>query len=319
MEFAFELALCSHLEETTEWVVGRQLGAAVARPGARVMDVVGVVPGPGLDERAAIAAETIPPLALESDVGVGEAVRRRDAFDCHPDAACEAVERAVEVGFFERERRCGQTYVRRAARYPHDWYDRLVGIENKPDLGRPGDLERQLRVDVALSLFDEVWLATESYVTGAHLNRLPEPVGVWRFDPVTGDREVVRTATPLPVEAAGVEPVDERPLRTDVALVSVAEKRRKRRRIAERAWGKGWRTYEFPACANAAATADGRPRCERYDRVVDPATDCGAACPAFEAGETPAVDADAIRAGRTPWEANPEGRARRQSGLDRWG
>lgn len=318
MEFAFELALCAHLEETTDWVLARQLGAAVAAPGSRVMDVVGVVPGPRFDARAAITAETIPPLAVESDAGVGEAVSVRQAFDCHPDRARDAVDRAAEVGFFERERRGGRTYVRQTARYP-DWVDRLVGVENKPDLGRPGDLERQLRVDTALALFDEVWLATESYVTGAHLNRLPEQVGVWRFDPATGERTVVREATPLAVDEPGVEPVDERPLRTDVALVSVAEKRRKRRRIAERAWGKGWRTYDLPPCANAGATADGRPRCDAFDRVVDPATDCGESCPEFEASDAPEVDRKGLRDARTPWVANPSGRARRQSGLDRFG
>jgi hypothetical protein len=319
VEFAFELALCAHLEETTEWVLGRQLGAAVANPGARVMDVVGVVPSPELDARAAITSETIPPLAIESDVGVGEAVYWRDAFDCHPDHARDVMERAVEVGFFERERRGGRTYVRQSTRYPDDWYGRLVGIENKPDLGRPGDLERQLRVDTALSLFDEVWLATESYVTGAHLNRLPEQVGIWRFDPATGDREVVREATALPVDTPGVEPLDEHPLRTDVALVSAAEKATTRRRIAERVWGKGWRTYALPACAHADVTDDGRPYCTHFDRVVDPASDCGEVCPAFQAGEAPAVDRETLRDARTPWVAKPTGVARQQTGLDRWG
>lgn len=329
MEFAFELALCSHLEESTEWVLGRQLGAAVARPGSRVMDVVGLVPGPAFDDRAAITSETIPALAHESDAGVGEAVYWRDAVDCHPEYARETVDEAVDIGFFEWERRGGREYVRRATRYPDGWFDRLVGIENKPDLGRPGDLERQLRLDTALALFDEVWLATESYVTGAHLNRLPEQVGVWRFDPATGEREVVREATPLPVDDPGVEPVADRPLRTDVAFASPAEKDRKRRRIAERVWGKGWRTYAFPACAHAATTDDGRPYCERFGRVVDPASDCGipvgdgdsdgdASCSAFEAGDAPDPDVAGLRAERTPWVADPEGRTRRQVGLDRF-
>lgn len=222
------------------------------------------------------------------------------------------------MGFFEAERRGGRRYVRQTARYP-DWIGGLVGIENKPDLGRPGGLERQLRLDTALALFDEVWLATESYVTRAHLNRLPDPVGVWRFDPETGEREVVRKAASLPVEATGIEPVSEKPLRTDIALVSPGAKRRKRHRIAERAWGKGWRTYDFPACTHAEATDDGRPRCAAYGCVVDPGSDCGESCPKFEAGEAPNVDVESLREARTPWVANPAGKSRRQAGLDRFG
>ncbi|ESP87269.1 DUF5787 family protein [Candidatus Halobonum tyrrellensis] len=320
-EFGFELALCAHLERATDWVVARQLGAAVVSPGSRVMDVVGVVPGPGFDARARLTDRTVPDAAIDADVGVGEARYWRDAFDRDDDWAREALERAVDCGFFERERRGGRTYVRQAARYPDDWVGKLVGIENKPDLGRPGDLRRQARVDAALGLFDEVWVATESHVTGAHLNRLPASVGVWRFDPETGDRTVVREATPLAVDEPGVEVRDEHPLRTDVAFVTPAAKARRRRRVAERAYGKGWRTYEFPACTRCVATDDGRPRCDYFGRVVDPATACGPDCPGHEAGDPPAVDADldALRGARTPWVRDPAGAARRQSGLDRFG
>ncbi|SFR50343.1 DUF5787 family protein [Halogeometricum limi] len=317
-EFAFEVSLCSHLEQTTDWVLGRQLGAAVDAPGRRIIDVCGVVPGPAFDRRARITDRTIPPRAVESDAGVGEATFWRDAFDCHRETAREVVDRAVEAGFFTTEWRGRREYVRKTTRYPDDWFARLVGVENKPDLGDPGELERQLRTDVSLGLFDEVVLATESYVTRAHLNRIPAEVGVWRFDPETGERRVVRDPAPLPVDAPGVELVAERALRTDVAVVSAAEKRRARRRLAERTYGKGWRTYAFPACANARATDDGRPYCAAFDCVVDPARDCGGDCGAFEAGDAPAVDTDALRDERTPWVADPAGVARRQTGLDRF-
>jgi hypothetical protein len=266
-----------------------------------------------------MTAETIPPRAIESDVGAGEAVYWRDAFDASPEVARRAVERAEAVGFFEVERRGGRDYVRQASRYPDDWFGALVGIENKPDLGTPGDLERQLRTDVSLAVFDEVVLATESYVTGAHLNRIPGEVGVWRFDPETGEREVVREATRLPVGEPGVEPTDRRALRTDVAVVSAARKARTRRRLAERAYGKGWRTYDPPACAHAEVTADGRPQCTHFDRVVDPARDCGERCSAHEPADPPAFDPAALRGERTPWVADPDGVARRQAGLDRFG
>ncbi|WP_423750812.1 DUF5787 family protein [Salinirarus marinus] len=316
MEFAFELAICSHLEETTDWLPGRQLGAAVETPGRRIVDVCAVEPGPEFESRAAITERTIPPRAVESEVGPGEAVYWKDAFDCHPDVARRVTDRAVDAGFFEAERRRGRRYVRQATRYP-DWIGRLVGIENKPDLGSPGDLQRQLRIDVSLGLFDAVVLATESYVTGAHLNRIPEAVGVWRFDPETGERTVVRDPTPLSVASAGVEPVDFRSLRTDVTIVSAAAKARARRRLAERVYGSGWRPA-LPDCARLHPTGDGRPYCSALDRVVDPGSDCGADCPHRDPTPAPEIDRDGIRAARTPWVADPDGVARRQAGLDRF-
>ncbi|WP_224448503.1 DUF5787 family protein [Haloprofundus salilacus] len=319
-EFGFELALCAHLEEATDSLVARQLGAAVASPGSRIVDTVLVEPGPEFDARTRITPDSIPALAIESGAGVGRATYWKDAFDCHPDVARRVADRAVDLGFFERERRGGREYVRRTTRYPENWFAHLVGIENKPDLGRPGDLERQLRTDVSLALFDEVVLATESYVTRAHLNRIPEEVGVWRFDPDSGEREVVRKATTLPVTGPGVELLDERPLRTDVAIVGADEKCRKRRRIAERAYGKGWRTYDLPPCARLSLTDDGRPYCEHFGRVVDPGSDCGESCAGFEAGAGPEKEElDGIRAERSAWVREPSGVARRQSGLSRFG
>jgi len=317
-EFAFEVALCAELELRTDWVLGRQLGAAVAAPGRRIADVVGVVPGPSFDARAEITPETIPVSAVESDVGVGRAVPRRRAVGGPSGLREEAIDAAVEAGFFVGERRDGREHVRQATRYPDGWFDRLVGIENKPDLGEPGSLERQLRVDVELGVFDRVVVATGSHVTRAHLNRLPPEVGVWRFDPDGGDRTVVREPTPLPVGEPGVEIAAQRPSETEVEVVGAAAKARARRRIAERAYGKGWRTYDLPACAHAAATADGRPHCTWFDRVVDPRRECGPDCPGHEPGPSPEVDADGRRDARTPWRRDPPGVVRRQSELGRF-
>ncbi|WP_247002808.1 DUF5787 family protein [Halosolutus gelatinilyticus] len=337
-EFAFELALCAALEERREGIVARQLGASVAASGGRILDVVRVDPGPEFADRVALTAETIPDAAIESAVGSGRARYWKDAFDCHPARARRATERALEIGFFERELRPGREYVRQVARYP-DWYDRIVGIENKPDLGRPGDLEAQLRTDVSLALVDEVVLATGSYVTRAHLNRIPEEVGVWRIhrdgpstartaDDRTPDRvppveiEVVREPTPLPVADPGIEPIESHPGKTDIAVVSAKEKARARRRIAERAYGKGWRTYAFPDCASCRpADSSGAtvPYCEWKDRVVDAGSECGPSCPGYEADSAPEIDLDGERARRTPWDPDPTGRRRRQSGLDRFG
>ncbi|WP_323190942.1 DUF5787 family protein [Halostella sp. PRR32] len=312
-EFGFELALCAHLEDP-ETLVARQLGGGVAAPGNRILDVVTVTPGPEFDARTEITPARIPALAVESDVGPGRFQYWKDAFDCHPDRARDVVDRAVDVGFFERERRGNRDYVRQVARYP-DWFGRIRAIENKPDLGSPGALRRQLRTDVSLALADEVVLATESHVTRAHLNRIPDEVGVWRFDPPDGV-EVVQPPTPLPVAAGGIELVEEHPGRAEIRPVTAAEKAQYRRRLAERAYGKGWRPDEFPACRRATVERGGVPRCDWHGRVVDPGNECGPDCPGYAPDDGPTVDAAAERADRSPWVDDPDGVARRQAGLD---
>ena len=314
-EFGFELSLCARLERERDALVARQLGTGVH--GRRVMDVVLVEPGPAFAARAAITPETVPPAAIESTVGPGRARFWKDAFDCHPERAREAVEAAVEHGFFERERRGGRTYVRQTARYPEDWFGELVGVENKPDLDRPGALETQLLTDVRLALLDRVVLATASHVTGAHLNRIPDAVGVWEFDPETGSREVVREPDSLAVEEPGIEVLDRGQARTDVRVASANAKTRVRRRVAERAYGKGWRPA-LPACARVDPDGDGLPYCPWKERVVDPGRDCGPDCGGHEPTDPPEADREGLRAARTPWEPDPAGRQRRQSRLDRY-
>ncbi|NGM70110.1 hypothetical protein G6M89_14020 [Natronolimnobius sp. AArcel1] len=332
-EFAFELEVCARLEADKPGLIARQLGASVADPGGRILDVVCVEPGPEFEERLTLTSETIPDAAIASDVGPGRARYWKHAFpdDCHPKQARRAMERACEIGFFERERRNGRDYVRQVARYP-DWYGRLVGIENKPDLGRPGDLEAQLRTDVSLALVDEIILATESYVTRAHLNRIPDEVGVWRVhrgdgdfpQPLEVEINVIREPTPLPTGEAGVEPLEAHPGRTEIAVVDEAAKARARRRLAERAYGKGWRTYEMPACTACTSTDPDEtgatlPHCQWAGEIVDAGSRCGPSCPGYEpVADRELVDLEAERAMRTPWRADPAGRQRRQSGLDQF-
>jgi hypothetical protein len=330
-EFDFEMRLCACLETDGhpresisggDPIVARQIGGGVHDPGARVIDTVLVEPGPGFTKRAAITPETIPDAVIEAAIPTGRAVRRRDAFadvDVSPERQRAVVKRAAGIGFLERERRDGHEYVRQSTRYP-DWYGDLIAIENKPDLAEPGGLDRQLRFDVALSLFDRVVLTTASHVTRGHLNRIPEDVGVWRFR--EGSIEVVRGAAPLSAGAPGTEIIAERAGRTGIVPVSTAAKARRRRRIAERAYGKGFRTDGFPACEHVEAArrhgAGGLPYCAFYDRLVDPGSECGPDCPGHAAAEPPVVDLAAVRAENSPWTADPEGRARTQSGLDQF-
>lgn len=321
-EYAFELSLCAALERERHGVLARQLGGAVDAPGTRVLDVVHLEPGSRFDDRAAITAETIPDAAIRGAAGPGRARPWRDCLpdDLHEEAARRIADRAVEQGFFERERRNGTEYLRQATRYPSDWFGELLAVENKPDLGTPGALERQLQQDVSLGLVDRVVLATESHVTGAHLNRIPESVGVWRYDPDAGTRTVVREPTPLDVDGPGVELRDEAPGQTDVTIVDPEAKRAARRRLAERAYGKGWRTYTLPACSQIDPdTATGHaslPYCAYHDRVVAPTRTCDTDCPGHDPADPPPIDLDAERRDHTPWRPDPDGLATQQSGLD---
>ena len=319
-EYGFELALCGALEDS-ERLLARQLGAHVH--GRRIADIVAIDPGPEFDQRATITDETIPPAAIDAPVGPGQARPLRDVFpDRRPDERHRIADRAVETGFFESERRNGDRYVRQVARYPERWFDRLLGIENKPDLDRPGDLQTQLRTDVSLGLFDEVILATASHVTGAHRNRLPEEVGIWLFDPDTGEREVLREPTSLPTDEWGLEVIEREAGQATVQPVDPAAKARARRRVAERAYGKGWRTFAWPACArcdpDGAEPVAAVPYCSHYDRIVNPVKDCGESCRGYEPADPPAVDVEAVRDSQSPWVRDPAGRQRRQVGLDRF-
>lgn len=318
-EFAFEVALCAHLEATEEMILARQLGASTAGD-RRVLDVILVEPGPSFDRRAALTAETIPHRLIESTLGTG---RFRDWRRVLGEgmSARQAVERGIDIGVLEVEHRRGREYVKFVDRYPPQWFDRIVAIENKPDLGTPGDLYEQLQFDVSLGIVDAAILVTASHVTRAHRHRLPDPVGIWRFDPSSSSVDVIKSAVPLDVDATGIEIQSRLTGRTDVAMVDVETKRRLRRRLAERAYGKGWRTYRLPGCAHLDPDGErvpGLPYCSHFDRVVDPAKECSSTCPARRSAPPPAIDRAAIRDDRSPWVRNPPDRRRRQSSFDRF-
>ncbi|WP_075937234.1 DUF5787 family protein [Halosegnis longus] len=310
-EFDFEVAVCAGLERDGK-LVARQLAGGIH--GSRVIDTVVVEPGAEFDDRRRLTSETIPPRLLEADIGPGTAKRPQNTVG-GSGYARGAIEAGIACGYLTRERRGGQEYIRATTRYPDRWFDGLVGIENKPDLDRPGELELQLRKDVSLALFDEVWLATASHVTGAHLNRIPEEVGVWRVDPETGDRTTIREATPLDPKRGGIEILELYPGHTEVRPVSSEEKQQYRRRVAERAYGKGWRV-PFPDCPHveerAIAGVDGLAYCTNQAQFVRPAEACESE------GAGPEVDIDARRAEHSPWVRDPAGARDRQVGLDRY-
>jgi hypothetical protein len=92
--------------------------------------------------------------------------------------------------------------------------------------------------------------------------------------------------------------------------------------VAERAYGKGWRTYDFPECAEIESAErferGGLPYCAWKGRIVNPARECGPDCGGYDPADAPEVDATAARAAGQPWDPDPDGRKRRQSGLDRF-
>ncbi len=317
-EYAFELRLCATLETQTAGVVARQVGAGVANAARRVLDIVVIEPGPAFERRCQLSANAIPPAAIACDVGVGRWRQWPRDVDVSSAAAEHVLDRAVRAGFFEQERRGGKTYVRQTVRYPA-WIGHVTAIENKPDLRSPGEMIDQLRYDVCLRLVDEVILATESYVTRAHLNRLPDAVGVWRVqssdDAVS--IEVIREPTPLDRCGWGIEIRSTTPTSTEIRSISPQAKRSARIRLAERAYGKGWRPT-FPGCArvrpHTVAETPCLPHCDWKDRVVDPGG-CGPACDGHDPADPPVIEDSKARDRRTGWRACPVGFATEQADL----
>ena len=316
-EYAFELALCAQLESSDDAIVSRQLGGAVVNPDRRVLDVVVVEPGPAFEIRARLTDATIPRRILEAPIGAGSF---RDWRRVLGDgiAAEKAIEQAIDIGILEIDHDRGRELVRLVDRYPEDWFDRIIAIENKPHLDEPGALYDQLQFDVSLALVDAVVLVTESYVTRAHRNRLPDEIGIWRFDPGEGSLKVVVEASELETGDPGVEIARQHTGRAEIDIVDVTSKRHARRHLAERAYGKGWRTYRFPPCRQLepdVGPVPGGPFCTHFDRLIRPERDCGPGCPGFKPGPPPSVDLDGLRAANSPWKRNPPDRRRHQASL----
>jgi len=162
----------------------------------------------------------------------------------------ETIHAADERGLIDTRRDSNRIEIRRRYRYP-DWVNRVVAIENKPDLSASAAaaLADQIERDVALGLADEVWVATEATdddVTPALYERLPVEAGILAVGETV---DVAWNATALATDEPGTRILD-RPDGGEHDLsaarfeyASVAWKREKRRQIAERAYERGWRSY----------------------------------------------------------------------------
>ena len=298
-EFAFELRVCrwaelawppagsnspngSSVASSRGVVVARQLGTRKRR-----WDTVIVETDPdGLRERATFGSRE-----LDSDLLF--VVRNAPADwawyrDALPDPGYpwryvrETIHRAAARELLETRRNGNRIQIKRIAPYP-DGVRRLVAIENKPDLDASAAraLAGQLQHDVDRGLADEVWLATAA--TGGRVERalladFPVEAGVLAFDFSAGVRADAGSVEWLPSRLDAVDPSGngDRP----------EDRRRRRLELAERAYGRGWRSYHRtmrPDCRAFELRREGRlvaPWCAAKGREQT-AAECSGDCPEF--------------------------------------
>jgi hypothetical protein len=212
----------------------------------------------------------------------------------------EAVNRAADRGLIDRRTRNGRVELRRRWAYP-DWVRRVVAIENKPDLDASAAraLVDQMDRDVALSLADEVWIATQSTdsrVEPALLEDTPVEAGILLFEP--GRRGVDAATVTWQPQSLAVETPGTRILEqpgggghdASACRFEYADadwKADKRLEIAERAYERGWRSYVSTMCSDCrhfGLAPDGpvaRPYCGAKALTPTP-SECSRSCDLFE-------------------------------------
>ncbi|QLG27217.1 hypothetical protein HUG10_06525 [Halorarum halophilum] len=279
-EFAFELLVCRWAE--LAWhptdgerpvVVARQLGTKNRRWDTVILEV---------DPEAFAERRLFGERDLDRDLL--RVVRDAPAaFEWYRDALPHpgfpwryvraAVHRAAGRDLIEKRRGPnGRVEFRRVREYP-DWVERVVVVENKPDLDASAAraLAGQLRHDLDAGLADEVWVATGATgnrVSPALLEDMPVEVGVLEFD--FGD---------------GVGPDAAEVLWHPTRLDADGDPD-KRLELAERGYGKGWRSFREtmrPDCRHFELRREGRalvPYCGAKERVPT-AAECSGGCPEF--------------------------------------
>ena len=311
-EFAFELRVCRWAER--HWppggeqdrlpadvrerpiIVARQLGTGRRRWDTLVVEC----DLDGLERRARFGAD-----ALDGDLldvlryAPAEWAYYRDVL---PDPGYpwryvrESIHRADGRDVLETRRRGGRIEIRRRWAYP-DWVERVIAIENKPDLdaSAASALTSQVEHDVALGLADEVWIATSrtaSAVSPALFEDVPVEVGILELDPDTLEAEVAWHPRTIAVDDPGTR-ILERPgggshdaSAARFEYVEPVEKHDRRLEIAERAYGRGFRSFVEtmrPDCRHFEARTVGQvlPYCRAKARLPT-ARECAGSCPSFE-------------------------------------
>ena len=308
-EFVFELRTCRWAERN--WppdaddrpvLVARQLGTKRRRWDTIVVEV---------DPDAFRQRANFGPRRLDSDLL--DVVRHAPAeWTWYQDAlpypgypwryVRESIHRAADRGILDVRKRNNRIQIRRKWAYP-DWVRRIVAVENKPDLDASAarDLRPQLEYDVALSLADEVWVATRATgeaVEPALLENVPVEAGILTVDvgpgtPSGGDEATVewfpRTLAPDEPGTRILERGEETKYGQSAARFEYADpewKANKRLEIAERAYEKGWRAYSEtmrPDCRHFQLRRERRtllPYCAAKD-CHQTSSECSGSCPDF--------------------------------------
>ncbi|MDQ2049225.1 DUF5787 family protein [Natronolimnohabitans sp. A-GB9] len=264
-EFAFELRTCRWAERA--WppadagdvdsdraiVVARQLGTKRRRWDTIVLEC----DRDGLRKRARFGPERLDSdlLDLVRNAPTEWAYYR----DCLPEPdypwryVREAIHRADDRGILETRKPGNRIEIRRKWPYP-DWLERIVAIENKPDLDASAAtaLGAQLEYDVAVGLADEVWIATQrtdERIEPVLFEDLPVEAGILALEPETLTAEVAWYPRSLAVDEPGTR-ILERPdggrhdgSAARFEYIDPTAKRETRLAIAERAYERGWRSF----------------------------------------------------------------------------
>ena len=282
-EFGYELLVCRYAElawhpaeGTRPVVVSRQLGTKRRRWDTVVVEI---------DPEAFEVRRAFGDRGLDSDLlhvvrhAPPEWEWYRDALP-HPGYPWRhvrtAVHRAAGRDLIEKRRRGNRIELRRKRPYP-DWVRRIVAVENKPDLDASAAdaLADQLEHDVDAALADEVWLATETTgerVEPALLRAMPVEAGVLTTDFADGVDADATAVDWFPSDLATTE--------RDSEVVT------RRLEIAERAYGKGWRSFHDtmrPDCRAFELRRAGRgmvPYCTAKEKVPT-ARECAGSCSSF--------------------------------------
>ena len=306
-EFGFELRTCRWAERA--WplesasddraiLVARQLGTKRRRWDTIILECDPV----GLRERARFGSDRLDSNLLHV---VSNAPAEWTYYrDCLPHPGYpwryvrEAIHEADGRDILETRKSGNRIEIRRKWPYP-DWLDRIVAIENKPDLDASAAraLSSQLEYDVAIGLADEVWVATRETgdaVEPALFEGLPVEAGILTLEPETLAAEVEWYPRTLSADEPGTR-ILERPdggqrdgSAARFEYVDPAVKADKRLAIAERAYERGWRSFVDtmrPDCRHFELRAqDGvqlQPHCADKSRCQT-AAECSGNCPAFE-------------------------------------
>ncbi|MEE6209819.1 DUF5787 family protein [Salarchaeum sp. III] len=259
-EFSFELRVCAALEadwplddRETAFFVARQLGTQRRRWDTLILEV----DPDGFRGRAQFGGKRLDPnLLFVCRNAPADWQYYRDAL---PEGEVpwryvrETIHRGAARGVLEKRKRSGRIELRRKHAYP-EWVNRIVAVENKPDLDASAAraLSDQLERDVALGLADEVWVATESGDRALY-EEMPVEAGILVFE--DGELDVRWHPRTLDPARPGTRILDRGSDACEFEYVSAERKAKLRSWLAERAYERGWRSY--------ADTM--RPDCRHFD------------------------------------------------------